>query len=237
MSDDAIPMPRWAVEGVSDDAGIDEEDADRIVRQFHDLYCQNRDRTWRGNTSWLGVGVIKCPLDLWVYQEILFSLRPDLIIETGTLVGGSAYFIASMCDLIGKGRVITIDVESGPGRPNHPRITYLTGSSVDPDIVATVEQSIAPGEKVLVLLDSWHQGDHVLQEMRAYSPFVTEDSYLIVEDTNINSWRPRDRVQPGPLEAVREFLRDDDRFEIDRSWEKFFMTFNPSGFLRRRGPG
>lgn len=237
MSDDAIAMPHWHVEGVGDAADVDEGDADRIVRQFHDLYCQSRDRTWRGNTSWLGVNLIKCPLDLWVYQEILFSLRPDVIVETGTLLGGSAYFIASMCDLIGNGRVITIDIESRAARPDHPRITYLMGSSVDPDVIATVEQSIAPGEKVLVLLDSWHQGAHVLEEMRAYSPFVSEGSYLIVEDTNINSWRPRDRVQPGPLEAVREFLRDDDRFEIDRSWEKFFMTFNPSGFLRRRAAG
>ena len=69
---DAVAMPRWNVEGVTDDTGISEEDADRIVRQFHDLDCQSRDRTWRGNTRWLGVMAIKCPLDLWVYQEILF---------------------------------------------------------------------------------------------------------------------------------------------------------------------
>lgn len=205
--------------------------------EFHDLYCQSRDRTWRGNTHWLGLPAIKCPFDLWVYQELLFSLRLGVIVETGTGVGGSTYFMACMCDLIGAGRIITIEVIDRPVLPDHPRITYLTGSSVDPEIVATVKRSIAPGEKVLVLLDSWHQYDHVSQEIRAYSSLVSEGSYLIVEDTNINSWRPRDRIQPGPLEAVREFLRDDDRFEIDRSWEKYFMTFNPCGFLRRRLSG
>jgi cephalosporin hydroxylase len=216
--------------------GVEQQDADQVVREFHDLYCHSRDRTW-ANTSWLGVGVIKCPLDLWVYQELLFGLRPDVIVETGTALGGSAYFMACICDMIGNGRIVTIDIGTVPDRPAHPRIEYVLGSSVDPPIVSGVEASIEPGEKVLVILDSKHEHDHVLAEMRTYSHLVSEGSYLIVEDTNINSWRPPDRRRPGPLEAVRDFLGEDDHFEIDRSWEKFFMTFNPSGFLRRRPDG
>lgn len=230
MSEESVPQPRWEV------SGIEQDDAERVVRDFHDLYCHSRDRTWM-NTHWLGVRVIKCPFDLWAYQELLFELQPDVIVETGTAKGGSAYFMASMCDMIGRGRIITVDIGIAPDRPEHPRITYLTGSSIDPEMVETVKRTVAEGEheKVMVVLDSNHHRDHVMDEMRRYSPLVTPSSYMIVEDTNINSWRPVDRRRPGPLEAVHDYLAQDDSFEIDRSWEKFFVTFNPSGFLRRRG--
>jgi cephalosporin hydroxylase len=213
----------------------DPSEAQEIVRRFHDLYCQSGERTWK-DTRWLGVPVIKCPLDLWIYQELVHHTRPDLIVETGTARGGSAYFLACICDMIGTGRIVTIDsgtLPEGtvPGRPAHPRITYVTGDSVAPEIVARVRDSIGPGETVTVILDSFHGRDHVLEEMEAYGPLVSEGHYLIVEDTNINSWRRH--TKPGPLEAVHEFLAGNDQFVVDRSWEKFFMTWNPSGFLRR----
>ena len=227
MSEDRVPQPEWDVSGIAD------QGAARVVREFHDLYCHSRGRTLR-NTFWLGVGVIKCPFDLWAYQEIIFRLRPDVILETGTDRGGSAYFMATMCDLIGPGRIITIDAGTVPDRPRHPRITYLPGSSLDADIVEAVKKSIAPHEKVMVVLGAKHDRDHVLEEMRTYGPLVSEGSYLIVEESNINSLRLRDRRRPGPLEAIEDFMAEDDRFEIDRSREKFFVTFNPSGYLRRR---
>jgi cephalosporin hydroxylase len=206
---------------------------DPIVRRFHDLYCQRPEQTWQ-NTFWLGTPLIKCPLDLWIYQEILYdeASRPDVIVETGTLKGGSAHFMACILDLIGSGRVITIDNRDVEGRPQHPRITYLTGSSTAPQIVATVREQIRPEERVMVVLDSKHHRDHVLAELEAYAGLVTGGNYLIVEDTNINSWR--DQVEPGPLEALREFLRENDDFEIDRSKERFMMTFAPGGYLRRK---
>jgi cephalosporin hydroxylase len=211
------------------DTGFENE----VVRSFHDLYCQNGKRTWR-STLWLGIRVLKCPLDLWVYQEILFApeSRPDLIIETGTARGGSAYFLACMCDLIGSGRVITIDINVSKV-PEHPRITYLTGSSTAPEILARVHESMEPGERVMVLLDSDHTKEHVLAELHAYSPLVTQGNYLVVEDTNWNSWRGR--FDPGPLEALREFLAHDNRFTVDRTKEKFFMTFHPTGYLLKTG--
>jgi cephalosporin hydroxylase len=214
-------------------AGDDQRDVgfDDVTRAFHDLYC--RGGVWK-DTFWLGTPVIKCPLDLWIYQEILMDLetRPDLIVETGTMRGASAHFMAWIFDLVGSGRVITIDNRDLDGRPRHPRIEYLTGSSIDEEIVARVRGSVVPGERVMVVLDSRHHRDHVIAELRAYAPLVTKGNYLIVEDTNVNSWRPE--FEPGPLEAVREYLEEDDSFTIDRSQEKFMMTFNPNGYLVKR---
>jgi cephalosporin hydroxylase len=210
--------------------GAEGPGAQEIVKRFHDLYCHETGRTWH-NTSWLGVPSFKCPLDLWIYQELIFSLRPGAIVETGTARGGTAYFLASICDLIGGGRVVTVDAVLKTRRPDHPRITYLTGSSIEPATVAAVTEAVHGETPVLVTLDSAHTHEHVLAEMRAYAPLVSEGSYLIVEDTNINSWS--EGYGPGPLEAVRDFLAEDDRFEVDRSKEKFFLTFNPGGYLRR----
>jgi cephalosporin hydroxylase len=227
---DGLQRVVWAVPG-----GPDDEEQQQIVSAYDRWYCRNRRRTYR-NTRWLGVSALKCPFDLWIYQELVYRIRPDVIVETGTALGGSAYFLASLCDMLGTGRVVTIDISVPPHkrvpvRPPHPRISYLTGSSTDPQIVAAVRRMIAPGDTVMVLLDSDHAADHVREEMRAYAPLVTEGSYLIVEDTNINDWF---EFGPGPLEAVTDFLAEDDRFSVDRSLEKFMMTFNPGGFLLRQ---
>jgi cephalosporin hydroxylase len=205
-----------------------------VVRRFHDLYSSTGWRTW-SNTTWMGVPLIKCPFDLWVYQEILFERRPDVIVETGTYRGGSAYFLASILDLIGSGRVITIDIEEHEGRPQHPRVTYLTGSSVSPEIVSEVRESIASEERAMVILDSNHHSKYVLREMRAYASLVGVGDYLVVEDTSIELWQSE--WTSGPMEGVQAFLAEDDRFEVDRSREKFFMTWNPSGYLRRTREG
>jgi cephalosporin hydroxylase len=204
---------------------------DDVTRAFHDLYC--RGGVWK-DTFWLGTPVIKCPLDLWIYQEIIVDTktRPDLIIETGTMRGASAHFMAWVFDLVGSGRVITIDNRDLDGRPQHPRIQYLTGSSIDEEIVMRVRDSVERDERVMVVLDSRHHRDHVIAELRAYAPLVTTGNYLIVEDTNVNSWRQE--FEPGPLEAVREYLEEDGSFEIDRGREKFMMTFNPNGYLLKR---
>ena len=209
---------------------------DRIVRDFFELYQITNAAHTIHDTYWLGVPVVKSPLDLWIYQEIVFSLRPDVIVETGTAYGGSAYFLATMCDLIGAGRIVTVDIEAREDRPHHPRITYLTGDSADEALVARVKSEIAPGESVMVILDSKHHRDHVLAEMRAYGPLVTEGQYLVAEDTTINIGVPKPKgrpyPRPGPRDAVDEFLAEQDRFELDRSREKFFMTVAAGGFLR-----
>ena len=182
-------------------------------------------------TFWLGRHVYKCPTDLWMYQEILHATRPDLIVETGTHSGGSALFLASMCDLIGRGRIVTIDTDPQADLPQHPRITYLKGSSIAPQVVAQVRAEAAGEERVMVILDSDHSKDHVRAELGEYAPLVSEDCYLIVEDT-MAAVLPEHG--PGPGEAIMDFLREDDSFVVDHACEKFFMTFQPGGYLRRR---
>jgi cephalosporin hydroxylase len=204
---------------------------DAIVDQFHRLYY-NDPGTWL-DTRWLGVPAWKCPLDLWIYQEILQELRPALIIECGTAHGGSAYYLASICDLLGSGEVVTIDVETKPGRPVHPRITYLLGSSVEPDMIAQVRSRIPDAGSVLVILDSDHSASHVARELSEYAGFVTPGSYLIVEDTNINNHPVLPAFGPGPMEAVSSFLETNHQFAVDEGRQKYHLTFNPRGFLRR----
>ncbi|MGQ0802766.1 MAG: CmcI family methyltransferase [Actinomycetota bacterium] len=206
------------------------------VNRFHQLYYDLGHRhggTWR-DTSWFGVTIWKNPLDVWIYQEILADTRPEVIIETGTAQGGSALFFAMMCDLLGTGEVISVDIAPLPGRPQHERIRYLHGSSTDPEVVAAVAKSVRNRERVMVLLDSDHSRGHVLRELEAYSAFVTEGCYLVVEDTNVNGHPVLARYGPGPLEAVNEFLERHPHFERDKRREKLLFTFNPGGYLRRK---
>lgn len=181
----------------------------------------------------MGIPVIKCPLDLWIYQEIVNEIKPDLIIETGTYFGGSAYFLAGLCDLMNKGEIISIDIDPKPNLPQHKRITYLKGSSISEDILKQVRERAKNKRNVIVMLDSDHRKDHVLEELRKYSPLVTPGSYLIVEDTYLNGhpWAPGHG--PGPMEAVNEFLAQSKDFEIDLTREKFVLTMHPRGFLKR----
>lgn len=195
--------------------------------------------TW-GNTFWFGTPVLKCPLDLWLYQEIMHRTAPDLIVETGTAAGGSAHYLACLCDLLGRGRVVTIDIDAvSPrrgiaGRPVHPRITYLTGSSTSEGILTRVRELARGAERVMVILDSDHSRDHVLAEMRAYAPLVTSGNYLIVEDSNVNGHPVSPEFGPGPMEAIEAFLNEATGFTADRTQEKYFHTHNPSGYLLKR---
>lgn len=207
-----------------------------IVDQFHRQYYERRTETW-GETYWLGHHVLKCPLDLWIYQEILHELRPELIVETGTYRGGSALYLASICDLLGHGAVLTIDSQRQRGRPRHPRITYLHGSSTSREIVRQVERQARRKRPVLVILDSGHGQAHVLDELRAYAPLVTPGSYLIVEDTNLNGHPVEPGHGPGPAEAVAAFLTENAAFRRDPSREKLLLTFNPGGYLQKGDEG
>ena len=201
---------------------------------FHIYYEQNR--IWE-HSSWLGVPIWKLPSDAFVIQELIYKVRPDYIIETGTGKGGSAFFYASILELIGKGMVITIDIESFFNKNDTKgnikyRIIQLRGDSVSHQVLEKV-RSFVRGETALVILDSWHISDHVLKELELYSPFVNVGSYLIVEDTHILNPVPWEHSDPGPMAAVKEFLSKRDDFIIDKECEKFGMTFNPSGYLRR----
>ena len=211
---------------------------EKIVENFHKLYYENGERTMY-NTYWMGKRVVKSPLDLWIYQEIFFKIKPDLIIETGTRHGGSALFFANMCDLLDKGKIISVDIHRDDEIPEHDRITYMTGSSVDPKLIQNIKKIIEEMTKkeplnVIVILDSDHTKKHVLNEMELYSDLVSKGSYLIVEDTNVNGYPVEPNYGDGPMEAVNDYLSNNDDFEVDNDMEKFFFTMNPHGFLKKR---
>lgn len=212
-----------------------------IIRSFHALYYDSE--VWR-KTYWHDTPVLKCPLDLWIYQELIRRIRPDLIVECGTWAGGSALFMAHMLDLVGNGRIVTVDVlnaeqvrehyrQHGQGcpsplhiRPQHPRIRQIVGSSTDPDVVVQVFDQVQGASRVLMIADSDHSFEHAYGELMAYHSLVTPGSYFIMEDTNI--------PVNGPRQAVEMFLKDHGDFEVDASLEKFMVTFNPGGYLRRK---
>ena len=206
----------------------------RVIRAFHRLFYESGTQTW-SNTRWLGVPAQKCPFDLWVYQELLHELRPAVIVECGTADGGSALYLASICDLLGEGAIVTVDIRDLPGRPQHERITYLSGSSTAPEIVQAIQERVDGRSPVLVILDSNHERDHVLDEMRLYGPLVSPGSYLVVEDSNINGHPVLPDFGPGPMEAIEAFLAESVEFTVDESREKYFLTFNPRGYLRKAG--
>ena len=198
------------------------------------------------NFRWMGRPIIQYPQDMIAMQEILWDVQPELIIETGIAHGGSLVYYASLCELMGHGEVLGIDIDIRPhnreaieAHPMFKRIQLLEGPSTDPAIVAQVH-AMAAGKKVLVVLDSNHTHDHVLAELQAYAPLVSVGSYCVVFDTVVEDLppglypnRPWD-VGNNPKTAVHEYLRQDDRFEIDRDIEaKIQITVAPDGYLRR----
>lgn len=178
---------------------------------------------------WRGVQVAKSPLDLWVYQEIIHETKPEILLETGSHTGGSAYFFACLFDLIGQGEIVSVDTVSYP-KVQHPRITYITGDSVDPFTIATMADH-AKGKRTMVALDSLHTYAQVARELACYHPLVTPGCYLVVEDVNPSLV---DDPRMWGTQAVTEFLASHPDFTADLSREKFLITCNTNGWLKRR---
>lgn len=203
------------------------------IAAFHRVFYGSRQT--HGMTFYEGVPVLKSPLDLWVYQEIIWDLKPTLIVETGTAYGGSALYYARQMDRVADvvpgydARIISVDIEPADTLPNHPRIQYVKGfSSTYDQLVAAVGEIAATHPRVMVVLDSDHSKRHVLAELDAYAPFVTMGQFLVVEDTNING-RPVNvdwRGGPGPGPAVDEWLPQHTAFERAVIAERYLMTFH-----------
>jgi cephalosporin hydroxylase len=210
--------------------------AQQTVERFHQMFYTSP-ATWIEN-RWLGVLTHQNPNDVWIHQEIIVETKPDFIIETGTFHGGSAALWATILQQVNpQGKVITIDVHDLAGEARklpimQERVIFLRGSSTDPKTLAQVEAWVE-GKRVLVILDSLHTRDHVLQELRCYSRFVQKGGYLIVQDTNVNGHPVRDDHGPGPMEAVEDFLRENDQFVADRTRERLMLTMHPKGYLKR----
>ena len=179
----------------------------------------------------LGILTLQTPSDAWIILEIMYDVKPDLMIEAGTFHGGSATLWAIILEHINpNGRVITIDIrdEREPRATSLPiskrKIDFLLGSSTDSEIVAEIGRR-AKGKRVLVMLDSLHSKDHVAAELDAYAPMVPVGSYIIVQDTF-----------GGPEAAIHEFLAENDSFVADRSRERYPDTGSVYGYLRRVKP-
>ncbi len=192
---------------------------------------QNRIMT---DTTYFGVQTLKNPFDAWLYQEIIFEIKPDKIIEIGNAYGGSTLMLAHLCDFVGTGNVIGIDL-SHDGIPdfikNHPRITFVEGDACE--VIDKIKKLVQPGEKVMVIEDSSHTYENTLRVLRFYSPLVTLGSYFIVEDGICHHGLDLGPY-PGPYEAIESFLKENKQFEIDRSKEPFLITWNPKGYLKKR---
>lgn len=201
------------------------------------------------NFKWMGRPIIQYPQDMIAMQEIIWDLQPDLIIETGIAHGGSLIYYASLLELIGKGTVLGIDIDIREHNRNeiekHPmfkRIKMIQGSAVDENIVAQVTAEAKGKEKVLVVLDSNHTHEHVLDELRFYAPLVTPGSYIVVFDTIVENLP--DNYIPGmsrpwgignnPMTAVDAFLKENNQFEIDEAIDnKIQISVAPRGYLKR----
>jgi len=211
--------------------------SDREIAERFTVLWGHKGDTWRKN-SFLGIRTLQNPLDVWITFEIIHEVKPDVIVETGTLFGGSAALWAMFLEQVNpEGRVITIDIENESAEArelpiSRRRVDYLIGSSTAPEIVEEVRRRVA-GKRVLVILDSLHNMDHVLDELRAYAPMVPRGSYVIVQDTAMNGHPTAPEYGPGPYEAVEAFLDETDDFVANRSRERLMMTNSPMGFLRR----
>jgi cephalosporin hydroxylase len=203
--------------------------------------------------TWLGLPVIQFPADVMATQEVVWAAQPDVIIETGVARGGSVIFLASLLELIGKGRVIGVDIDIRPhnrqaieGHKLASRIELIEGSSVAAETMTRIRAAIGPGDTVMAILDSDHSKDHVLAECRLYGQLVTRGQYLVVADTLLGHmtesqtptkrskvWRRGDE----PLAAVTDYLVETSRFEVDPVINgKLILSSSPGGYLRCIAP-
>lgn len=218
-----------------------------LKRLSKEWFIESSKHEYSHHFTWLGRPIIQFPQDIIVMQELIWQVKPDLVIETGIAHGGSLVFYASMLELIGgNGQVVGIDVDIRDHNrreiEKHPmfkRITMMQGSSTNKDIVKKVYEFAKGKKRVLVALDSDHTHEHVLKELRVYSPLVTKGSYLVVFDTVVEDVpedffadRPWNKGN-NPKTAVWEFLNTTDRFAIDREIEnKLLITVAPDGYLK-----
>lgn len=215
----------------------------KVSRQW---FLQSVKYEYSYHFRWLGIPIIQYPQDIIAYQEIIWNVKPDLIIETGIARGGSLIFSASILEMIGKGKVVGIDVDirehNKRAIEKHPlknRIKMIEGSSIDEKIVRTVHRLARRKKKILLMLDSNHTHDHVLNELRLYSSLVSKNSYIVVFDSviedlpdNLNKNRPWGKGN-NPKTAILQFLKENNRFVMDEQIKnKLAISATPYGYLR-----
>lgn len=219
----------------------------KLQKDALDVLVRGDKHNWIHQTTWFGEPILNFPQDMFALQEIIFATRPKYIIEVGVAWGGSLLFGATLLEVLGGEKVIGIDIYmpddlkqrlASHGRLSS-RLELINASSVEEETVNKVASIIGDCRDVVILLDSYHTHEHVLKELNLYSPFVGKGHYIICGDTiveNIPEQEHRTRPWgPGsnPMTALRQFLRENDRFEVDTRLEnKLLFTCNPSGYLR-----
>jgi len=219
-----------------------EEGYELMAELWFKTACQHR---LMYEPTWLGIPIIQFPNDIVAMQELIWKVRPDVIIETGVAHGGSAILYASILELIGKGKVIGIDIEIRKynrlainSHPLSKRIHLIEGSSIDIDIVEQVKSMIKKDDKVFVTFDSNHSYQHVLSEMELYSKLVSDDSYMVVMDGSQGLvWDipdgKKEWKEDNPLLAIEEFLKCHPEWKEDPYYTRLGVTSIPRGFLKR----
>lgn len=201
--------------------------------------------------SWMGAPIIQMPADVMATQEVIWNTQPDIIIETGVARGGSVLFMASLLQLIGKGLVIGVDIDirahnrdTIEKHPMSKRVTLIEGPSTSDAVLSQIRAKIPNGAKVMVVLDSDHSRDHVLDECRTYGPLVTPGCYMVVADTMIGHVAEKDSPQNRskswfagnePLSALNDYLTESDLFDVDPVLNgKLVLSSSPGGYIRRK---
>lgn len=239
-----------ASDGVREEYGIGTPEAFRILSK---LWLRSGwDTKYVYSFTWLGRPIIQLPEDLIRLQEVIYRVKPDVIVETGVAHGGSLIFHASLCNAMAKGRVIGVDVEIRPYNRSaieshelHSYITLIEGDSIATSIVEQVKTQVKPGETAMVLLDSNHSKAHVLAELNAYAPLVTPGSYIVAMDGIMEEVVGAPRTHPdwswnNPRQAALEFVGAHPEFTIEEPAFLFNesdiaerVTYWPSAFLKR----
>lgn len=218
----------------------------RLRKQSLDFIVESDKYGYGYQWTWLGLPIIQMPQDILVTQEIIWQTKPDVVIETGIAWGGSVALYASLLQLIGKGTVVAVDLNLMDhveaqimALPFSERIQLYKGSSTETSMRQKIAAHVKPGQSVMVLLDSNHTHDHVLEELKLYAPLVTEGQYLVVSDTVVEDIPVQDhRPRPwgpgnNPKTALQAYLAQSDRFVVDEMIDsKLLLSYTPQGYCR-----
>ncbi|MFQ5603292.1 MAG: CmcI family methyltransferase [bacterium] len=207
----------------------------RFSKTLSEWVIHHQNEILTKQVTWMGVPIWKNVLDLHIYQEIVFEQSPDFIVEIGTAYGGCALYLAYLCDILNKGTVVTIDVDHAECVAEHKRIIKITGKSQNPQVVEQVHRMVK-ASSALVIQDGDHSAEMVLQDLNNYADLVPVGSYFIVEDTIadvFNNGNGVGRSIDGPLCAVERFLAENTHFVVDKNRERYLITQNPGGYLKR----
>ncbi len=221
----------------------DRRDLEEVKRKYRDrlksmslydyLIFHQRDIVF-SKCTWNDFPTLKNPFDAWIYQEIIFRVKPTVILEIGSYAGGSTAFFAALLDIRGSGQVVSVDIDAAPFQVEHPRVQRVIGDSRSQDVIDRVRE-LCSGKRTLIVHDGDHRAETVLADLRSYADLVAVGSYYIVEDGIVDLFEEVefDWKGPGPLQATEQFLSERHDFKVDESAERYILTYNPRGFLIR----